>query len=68
MELGTFLRLKRKEQNYTLQDLSQKTDLSINYLYRLETGKVKRPSPPTMNKISIALNLNLEEIYSYLRG
>lgn len=53
----------RKEENMTLQELSQKTNLSIGYLCHLEKGTRRNPSVETMERISKAFNKSIAEIF-----
>lgn len=53
----------RKEKNMTLQELSQKTNISIGYLCHLEKGTRRNPSVETMERISKAFNKSIAEIF-----
>lgn len=54
--------IRRKEKT-TLAGLAQKTDLSIGYLAHLELGSRSNPSKETMEKIAIALNSSVQDIF-----
>lgn len=53
----------RKKQNWSLETLSFKSNLSIGYLCHLEKGTRKNPSYNTMKKISNAFNKSITDIF-----
>lgn len=53
----------RKEQGYTLIELANKVGISSGYLCHLENGSRKNPSINTMEKIAVALNKSIAEIF-----
>ncbi len=53
----------RENQNMTLKDLSNKVGVSIGYLSHLERGSRSNPSKEVMEKIAIALNASIPEIF-----
>lgn len=55
--LGSNIRKIRTENNLTLNELSQKTDLSISFLSQLERGK-SSATLESLKKISLALGTN----------
>lgn len=57
-----------KEKGYSLTELSEKTELTVDYLSKLNTGRRKNPSRETMEKISIALNITLDELNDSLKN
>ena len=59
--MGNLLKV-RKLHGFTLHDLSEKTGIKINSLWRYEQGKI-RPSVDNALKISNALNVPIEELF-----
>ncbi|MDU7150095.1 MAG: helix-turn-helix transcriptional regulator [Clostridium sp.] len=55
MEFGSLLKRKRIERNLTLEELANKTGVSVAYLSRLENGIRVNPSMKIMQKIDKAL-------------
>lgn len=53
----------REEKNITIQELSEITGISYNYLYQLEKGYKINPSLQTLEKLVEALGLELIAIY-----
>lgn len=53
----------RTEQGYTLMELANKVGISSGYLCHLENGSRKNPSINTMEKIAVALNKSIAEIF-----
>lgn len=53
----------RTEQGYTLIELANKVGISSGYLCHLENGSRKNPSINTMEKIAVALNKSIAEIF-----
>ncbi len=51
MELGNLLRKQRIERNLTLEELANKTGVSVGYLSRLENGIRVNPSVKIIQKI-----------------
>ena len=51
-QLGELLKKSREALNLTLRDVEEKTDISNPYLSQLEKGKIKKPSPNVLNKLS----------------
>lgn len=60
---GKLIRDTRKCRNLSLQDLAKKAGISISYLSEIERGK-KQPSLETINKLSQALNISKEGLFS----
>lgn len=50
--LGAFLRQARKDANLTLRAVEKETGISNGYLSQLESGRVRRPSPTNLHKLS----------------
>lgn len=57
-----------KKHGYTLTDLSEKTELTVDYLSKLNTGRRSNPSRETMGKISTALGITLDELNESLKN
>lgn len=55
MEFGSLLKRKRIERNLTLEELANKTGVSVAYLSRLENGIRVNPSIKIIQKIDKAL-------------
>lgn len=53
----------RKAQRLTLIELSEMTGISAGYICHLEKGTRKNPSAQIMEKISLALNKSVHEIF-----
>ncbi|MBS4769636.1 helix-turn-helix transcriptional regulator [Carnobacteriaceae bacterium zg-ZUI240] len=68
MKLGEKIRLLRKENKYTMQDLADKANLTKGYISMLENGKNPGtnkeiiPSLETVQNIALAFNIDLEEL------
>ncbi len=67
MKLGQRLRFIRKENNLTLKDLSQISDLSVPYLSDMERGVVN-PSVNALQKVAIAYKISVKELISGVEG
>lgn len=50
--LSHFLRTARERKDLTLRAVEQATEVSNAYLSQLESGKIKRPSPVVLHKLS----------------
>jgi Predicted transcriptional regulators len=57
------MRFLRKEKKMTLGQLSLITNISKGYLCHLEIGSRKNPSNVVMDKIAIALNKSIYEVF-----
>jgi len=58
------IRELREEQGITQNDLSKATGLSIGYISLLENNIRQNPSSKTRERISLALNKEVKEIFS----
>jgi transcriptional regulator with XRE-family HTH domain len=58
------MRLKKicDEKGLTFKELSDKSGLSLVYLYELERGDKQNPSLKTVNKIADALEVNISQL------
>ena len=57
------IRETRKAQGITLMRLAEITGISAGYICHLEKGTRKNPSAQIMEKISLALNKSVYEIF-----
>lgn len=55
---GSIIRRTRKAQNMTLEDLAEKTGLSLSFISQVERG-ITNPSINSLRKIALALNTPL---------
>lgn len=53
----------RKKQGITLIKLSEITGISAGYICHLEKGTRKNPSAQMMEKIAVALNKSVHEVF-----
>lgn len=53
----------RKRKNLTLNELSNKTDLSTSFLSKLENNKLDSCSLNSLEKISVALETNIKDLF-----
>lgn len=67
LNIGTKIKLLRKDRQFTLQDMSQKTGLSKPLLSQVENGLVIPPLP-TLLKISKALRVPMTHFISQEEG
>ena len=67
MKLGQRLRFIRKENQLTLKELSQLSELSVPYLSDIERGVVN-PSIETLRKVAKAYNISVKDIISDVEG
>ncbi len=56
--VGALLRTARRSQNCTLQDLSERADLSVGYLSQIERD-IATPSLSSLKRLAAALSLDL---------
>ncbi|MFR8116929.1 MAG: helix-turn-helix domain-containing protein [Clostridia bacterium] len=57
------MRKIRMEKGMTLKEVAEKTGISVGYLCHLEIGTRKNPSTEIMDKIAIALNRSIGDIF-----
>jgi len=62
MELHEVIQYTRKKKNFTLMSLSKAAEIPYGILYRLETGKIKKPHPDLLKQISTPLELDYTEL------
>ena len=61
--IGPKIRTFRKERQLTIQDLAQKTGLSVSYISQVETEKVS-PSIATLKKIGAVLEVRTVDFFA----
>lgn len=59
-EIGSFLRAIREERGITLREAEAISGISNSYLNQIETGKVIKPSPEVLSKLSKMYNVPYE--------
>ena len=62
-KIGLSIRKLRINQNISLMELSDKSDIEYNNLIRIEKGRTN-PTLSTLYKISEALNVKLSDIFN----
>ncbi|MFR1050966.1 MAG: helix-turn-helix domain-containing protein [Lachnospirales bacterium] len=63
IEIGAVIKGFRKARKMTLQDLAQKSELSVSYLSMLERG-LNSPTVSSLQSICTALNISLTDLFS----
>lgn len=53
----------RESKNISLYELSNKTKLTRSYIRDLENNKKINPTLSTLNKIAVALNVNIKDLF-----
>lgn len=64
--LGSQIRKKREEKGMTQAGLSKASGLTQPVVARLENGGIKRPQKHTLEALSKALDISMNELYSLL--
>ncbi len=59
-EFGAFLRAIREEKGITLREAESRSGISNSYLNQIETGKVSKPSPDIIGKLSELYEVSFE--------
>ena len=62
MDIGKKLREAREKQGLSRDELVKKADITVNTLYKIETGKMPKPSFEIVKKLSQALDISLDEL------
>ncbi|CAM3310309.1 helix-turn-helix domain-containing protein [Xenorhabdus nematophila] len=62
-KMNIYLKILRKKLGLTLDSLAEKTGMTKSYLSKVERG-LSKPSIATALKLSIALNVSVEELFS----
>lgn len=60
--LGECLRIAREEKQFSLRAVEKTTGISNAYLSQLESGKIQRPSPVNLHKLSELYQLSYAEV------
>jgi transcriptional regulator with XRE-family HTH domain len=60
--LGEHLKTARNRLGLTLREVQRKTGLSNPYLSQLENGRIKRPSPSALHKLSECYRLPYDRL------
>ena len=56
------LRKAREKQGLSRDQLVKKADITVNTLYKIETGKMPKPSFEIVKKLTQALGISLDEL------
>lgn len=62
--LGRNISRERKQQNMTQEQLAEFSDLTVNYLSKIERGIAKKVSAESLYRIAQALNVSIESFFS----
>jgi transcriptional regulator with XRE-family HTH domain len=62
MDIGKKLRETSEKQGLSRDELVKKADITVNTLYKIETGKMPKPSFEIIKKLSNALDISLDEL------
>lgn len=62
---GTKIRKIRKQKKLTLEQLSKKCGIDRTYISKIESGKIKNPYIPTLEKIADGLCVDVEILYPF---
>jgi len=60
--LGEYIRDLRKRAEMTLRDLADLAQIDLANLHRIETGKVREPSPRSLQRLSRHLDCDYEDL------
>ncbi|MFC1616834.1 helix-turn-helix domain-containing protein [Candidatus Margulisiibacteriota bacterium] len=60
--LGEKIRAAREKKKLTREDLTRNTDLTLSAIYKIETGKMPKPSFEIIVKIAKALEISLDSL------
>jgi transcriptional regulator with XRE-family HTH domain len=61
-DLPRYLRSLRESRAITLREVEGKTGISNSYLSQIESGRIVRPSPQVLHKLSIAYDTSYEDL------
>ena len=64
MKINELIRFERKKSDFTLVKLAEMTGISYSKLVRIELGKIIQPDPEELRKLSIALNIEFNQLLS----
>ena len=60
--LGSYLKKMREIKGFTLREVEESTDISNSYISQIEQGKVKKPSPSKLWKLSELYGVAYDEL------
>jgi len=63
--LGTFLKSSRNARGLTLRAVEEATGVSNAYLSQLESGKIQKPSPTILHKLSELYGASYSSVMEY---
>lgn len=61
--LGHNISRERKQQNMTQEQLAEFSNLTVNYLSKIERGIAKKVSAESLYRIAKALNVSMESLF-----
>ena len=61
--VGNYLRKVRTQQNLSLKDVCERTEITNSRLDRIELGKIREPSPRALKKLSALYKVDLLNLY-----
>ena len=61
-QLGLRIRFLRQQRHWSQEDLALNANINKNYISDLENGR-RNPSLEILERIAIALNISLEELF-----
>ena len=64
-KFGQVIKALRKKRQFTQEDLSEKSDIGVQYISRIETGTAN-PTLKVISAIAVAPNAALPELFSGL--
>lgn len=62
LKLGTYIKQLREEKGYSLDDLAEATQITKDFVERIEQGKRKNFSKEILKRIAIALDVEYFEL------
>ena len=63
-DLPGYLRRLRESRATTLREVERKTGISNSYLSQIESGRIVRPSPQVLHKLSLVYDTSYENLLS----
>jgi transcriptional regulator with XRE-family HTH domain len=63
-ELGNYIRKTRQERGLSLRALATASKLDWSYIGRLEKGEIAAPDPGKLQKLAMALEIDIEDFYA----
>ena len=60
LPIHEILEYQRKKKNITFMQIAKQANVSYTLIYRLHTGKIKKPKPQLLEKISVILDINYD--------